>query len=684
MELKASLRSTCQLTNFANDWIKFGGLSAFDYDCKPAHNFDGESLDIRVIKNKEYISQCVATINEYVQKSMGLKIVPVLIFLDLNVRESIVESLRSMNYNCQDSSELNHSCDLNEINQDEDSEASLPSIVFFEETSDLEGGEFGVVIILIHFEHVSDVPVAMKHKFFCAITRASTKLVILINNTQLGQCKQIDYETTVDERKCCLQKQVDERFQNLLKRIAENSLTKPTVLLVGRKPNLSSFKEMANQDSGTTLPDIEGLSLYVGEGSSFLHIEDVFEESDLRKLHNFGIQFISLTLTSAACPWQNAFLRASGNLIIRFAMSNRNTFLFRATGYSGRENDLFSIIRFCTLHSHGSYSFNGPTTTRSIQTFKNAPLLKSDFFRWHKWVEKGNSQYEVGQKEDAARVYKLSCEILKSQYDSEILAGNMTAAEVTRTELAKVHVRVAEVYLELAKDPSSDYKIFERSNDSNEFLIMEAISHALQAVIWDICAESSHEVFRNIAENIKYQYGRKTTELLDEKDVKKKSQADKTYLDYQEQIWRQSANFSSDYCPELQKKLTEFSSSIANYKRLPASTSTTDINAARKDISNLGIYLSREFLQNIRELSDDETVNSELANKLIEAAQLIVEYPIRLGFESLLWDPNNAETHSVVLSALARLQKIVARLQSLSKILEEEAHLIERTSVIHI
>ena len=183
-----------------------------------------------------------------------------------------------------------------------DSHSVKPPVILFIDPMEYEGCEFPVVLILMDKSvWGTRSEKGSEHSLPTALTRASLKLVIVVEDFSLSDD---------DDLKLCLEKKQIDFIETKLKVIQSYSSAKPTSLCVGRCPDVEHFERDMNPPQ-KYLPDVEGISCYVGRCSRFLHIDDVYLESDLKKLNDFGIEFIINWGKSIECEWHHLYQLAS-------------------------------------------------------------------------------------------------------------------------------------------------------------------------------------------------------------------------------------------------------------------------------------------------------------------------------------------------------------------------------------
>ena len=312
IHLGASLRSTTTITSFGEKWRHFSNNDS-NFECIPGHNFEGEKIDIRIIKklNAEasglleypyFIAQCASSILQVAEQSKDLPILPVICFMSHPLRIMLFSTLKILfpDHRC-----INHSSGLHVGFQHLFTGTSAqkefgnegPPVVLFE-PQEIDGCEFGTVVILISYMHLKDLVddsgleffSGVYFNFFSALTRASVKITIIVSDLQLVQCWELENMQTQTFQDCCLEKIFNSNFERIVCDVCKGVTSKPECLFVGKKPVLSSVQERQHRRSD--LPIIEGLTEYVSGNCCFFHVVDVFEETSLQALQKFGIKRI--------------------------------------------------------------------------------------------------------------------------------------------------------------------------------------------------------------------------------------------------------------------------------------------------------------------------------------------------------------------------------------------------------
>ena len=693
IHLGASLRSTCKIAKFADDWIKTKHLSTFEFECRPAHNFEGEDIDVTFveekrndeIKNKiEFVEKCVKVIAEHAQKSAGLEIIPVVPLVDSGIRTLIINKLEEQNYTCYTPSfkMINDDAAQNAVPRQDAAKltsAALPSISFFSE-ADIEGSEFGTVIILLRLKDPSQIPTGMGKYFFTAITRASIKVVIVLTDT--ASIKDFKRSNSEDE--------LTEQFQQAINIIREKRELQPSVIIVGNIPDVPGFRKQIGERS-LQVPQIDGISLYVGKQSCFLHIRDVYKESDLKKLSHFGIRLLILFNQCTTCPWQFLFYHSSLKCLKLFKEKNRNSFNFYNLSCLDENliNELLCVVRFCS-ETCGKTKKGLPEAAISRPLgYYNAPTPKSVVFSWDKWKAKAAEHYRLGQKIFAADKYVESIVLLERQYYSRISQQqvNVHGAIQDRIDLAKLCTNVALMYMKHYEDPSDEQmEIFDRFRSQEDLgstfqnCMMTAFRHAMRAIEWNASWKRSFERITEMIVKMKEHYTEKESSLQNVSDTEleeivkqeKSKEVDLSFAKFRKEV-------SFPLSPFHQAKQDQLDHVIKLYKTEARSKPFDQLLALRKQISEMCKMLAQESSLLIQKRTVDGKINFVALVQIGCEARQVFEYPVQLSMEALYWNPLEKGCYGILNQALDRLEKVVKFLERSATSLGQDAYLKQIT-----
>ena len=152
----------------------------------------------------------------------------------------------------------------------------------------------------------------MAQWFFTAITRTSTKVLIIVEEDELRECKDLENQ----DCSCLIADSVQSQ-KIVLDDICRIPTDRPYHFIVGKKPDESSSKRSDDPEKLKLIPQIKGVSLYVTEKTSFMHIEDIYIESDLELFIQFGKKRIMIAPEKLSNVLQHQ-LHSYANTLITF------------------------------------------------------------------------------------------------------------------------------------------------------------------------------------------------------------------------------------------------------------------------------------------------------------------------------------------------------------------------------
>ena len=721
--LSASLRSTTTLAEFANSWINFANLRRYDFECKKANNFEGEKVDIWVVKpdknttsdeHFQFTTLCVEAISEYAEKSYGMETLPIVPFLDPTVSELLIGKLKEKQYRVRNSEAFSDSHTSRstattsqrgtDVRTDqivpEAGPLDLPCITFFE-TSEIEGSEFGVVIILIDIKHAENIPANAKHKFFCAITRATSKVVIILNETQLSGCKSYIIE---NGKSCpCIHNGAEKQFKWHMLSVSSSSSPQPSTILIGRKPD-SSFVKSDSKNVLKDIPKINGISIYTGENEgTLLHINDIYMESDLEKLHQFGVRLLLLMPDFAKSRFIYKFYNKSALCLSAFCNKRQDMFLMAGMSHTRRDFDFCLIVDFCFQYS----GMQIKTRKLDSNTWSNYDIFEPNdpHFCWKKWVEKGREVFRLGYTHRAFDIFRMSLTLLEKLYFSKIARAALRSAKKERMELSDLNFSVAEMFQNSALEDDDEDSYFSwpvASSNSFGYYIRKSLQHAMQGIWWNLCYELMYVRVKNILTiiidncetrmEILARLAKQKDHMLitAELDISWKFKQKMRGDEIQRMIdWPVLFAMSAD-SPEYQEIKDEFEKSVETYKTLISSGKRDEKEKEKlsqcRDLAILAANLSRESLKltsgQLPESSEDEVSFWSVKQVVNEIGQ-IMDHPVRQAFEAWFWDPLVIDGYEALSAAVKKLQTIVDRFHRSVRNMNEELHLSECILVDH-
>ena len=382
INLDSCLRSTCQLAEVSNDWLKKGLKGT--YLTLPLNNFEGEKLDIRQSWG-DFDLECFELINSYAHKLEDLDVLPVAAFVNNRTLENLLEKLQKASYSCY----VNHTKIPNYQRKKRKVMRKTTHIMFFDPRR-FDGCEWSTVLVLLDFGCIP-VNENLERDFFIAITRASMKVAMIFRDIV---CKEQIPKFWRDPIETKLEQTVSNCNQT------ENENSKPTTLFVGETPELfNHLRATIEKSPAFSLPDVKGVSLHklysIDSGQFFVcHIDDVFLVSDLQKFSQFGIQ--SIFVSHASTFESNElfhFYKATVDCITAGKKKKFDVHENISSFQQARERSR-NLSEFMLDHSQ-----------RYVEIFHPQPKYEN---LWEKWEAKGLELQRLGNIDSAKICYQYS------------------------------------------------------------------------------------------------------------------------------------------------------------------------------------------------------------------------------------------------------------------------------------
>ena len=189
----------------------------------------------------------------------------------------------------------------------------------------------------------------------------------------------------------------------------QNENSKPITLLVGETPELFNVSKVPlDQTFAVPLPDVEGVSIYklsfVDSSPFFVcHVDDVFLQSDLRKLSQYGIQSIFVSHSSAFNSDEHFHFYKATIDCITAGMNGRIHVYDNVSSFQKARERARNLSDFLLEHSRKT------SAVSSIEQSRDESLPNNEFvFSCEKWMAKGDELQRLGRTDSANFCYQYS------------------------------------------------------------------------------------------------------------------------------------------------------------------------------------------------------------------------------------------------------------------------------------
>ena len=657
-------------------------LREVHFECEPVHNFEGESIDVVSIKEDietSFVSESVDRINHLAEQSVGLEQLAVIQFLSPEFLSSVVENLVARNFKCQTS--------FGQINPTENEaskiqQTKLPVITFFN-PNDIAGAEFGTAVILLDITHAKE-QLQPSCFFFRALTRVSTKLLIIMSEDQLKGCQEVKEASPGKNQNCdCLSSYLEKRYQLFLDDVCHKSQKGYWYLIISKEPDKSFSVETNNQHMMAQLP--KGTFFLSKNGCCFLHFEDFFKVSDIDSLLDLGIKKIVFAPEEVPCTLNQMFHQLSRLIILRLRETKLN--YVETVNYRKRKEgivrELHSVHDFCK-QQQGRYSklSNSELLSKHFST----PNFDHVLISCDKWKERAAEIERLGDYFTlAACVYEVSYLILLHRCVSKISEGDAASAVDQRIELSKICWKTSQIFSHGASSQESMNWSFlwQSMFHVQPSILMDAVRFALNGIIWDAYQQPSYDRCQLSIKKLQEFYADQLVSVCST-DVKESTRGMEQLISKERSYRRHLSVWDAcDYsdqsfnCAQFIERMEKFNEMINLYKLSLFVDSLNELINLRKEISKLGHELSERSLRLIEEsLTGSPESVMDIIQSSMDAKNLF-DFSVKFAMEALKWNDTNKECYQTLFSALDRLEKVVEGIQlNLIKV-DKESYLKE-------
>ena len=653
--LIACLRSTAQLAHFANSYHARQLKDVTVVPALPSKTFHGESLDIRwadestsneISGETDFLQKSFAAICELVgEPGLDFAVVPLL-------RK---ESLQKL----VEKAEKEYSCyvdpKLRKNEQDEiltSSGNEMPLIQFFHPYT-IEGCEFSKVLILL--ENQNSFFLFDDNHFFTAFTRASLKVMVVVSEFSIPD-----------------ESWWEENFSKFVRRMVDETITEippdteqPSVLFVGPIKKLIESLECHRivNEKETALLSILDLSLYERRQIKFLHTDDVYLESDLKKLLDFGVQKIVIANDNVTSIWQYYLLTISHWCCINFS----------------RENNCFEIERFNKNVDEMKFQMNfrmafmrrisGDDAVGFPDNWLNLDvrsLASSGSLSWENCVAKAEESHKKRFITQATVVYECGIKILKWQIELNEQQNSQRDAS-QRQKVAQLSSRVSRIYMKFKSSIVGESRCsYWVPTIQYEECLLKAFRHAANVIKWNFPDSSEFDLINYIVKEMKDYPKSESFEKVLSQLVKD----DIAGMMFDNRLRHGSSEIPIRLKPRFRRKLSDLETLIrhyekGNYRNGSPETMRENISKLAKDLVRRKICQFSELLQNGGHVDPFQGDFSKM--------MIILDYPVQLAMVAVHWNHKCEDNIDELSLALGELEKYVKKLKNLVLETKQEA-----------
>ena len=642
LSLSDNLRSTSEISNFAEKFRKNNSIITREIQCQPSHNFHGESPDIRTcVEFSNFINECASTIQEYQEKSRGLDFLPVIAQMPRELLRIVLSCLVRKNIQFEMSQKLF-------TNYVSENSGGLPIVRIFR-AEEVTGLEFTVVISLLCEN--DDFSCGFLSSFHNIITGACVKLVIVyIQNKK----KQITEQTMRSE------------FIERLKLEIEDSKTDRAVVLIGTIIDVNILAEVSDLElhhRNICKPSIESMRCFMGPNNViFFQLEDIYKKRDLEELVRVQLRKIFIVGCTFFCESHQLLLNV---------LTNR---IFNSEPFSG----YFEVRNLASWYNVGKLSFFPleyyleltDTSDRNMmsrlknfvyhwETSEDAEVLKSipPYYRWYNWKDRVKELRRLKHTTSEVTMIWYS-----SLFSTGIIQENFEFQKVSirySRELKNLYLKFGKLQLKEISKPtyiSNDFALDSGEFFSFQWFALQALCLASDVLEREPCCPRAYHLIFQVLKIIRAKIvGNWAEDNGDEKLMQQKTSLENAVLVIG------LKNFAVLKC-EVEFSMNFFMDECF-LSQVSPEHSVTAIKQKASVISDAAGKMLNKLLKNeIGRKGISERLN--FYNTMLCALLL---GPIRISLESLEWNPNQNEVTESLNKSISFFAELVNEVHNLAR-----------------
>ena len=522
-----------------------------------------------------------------------------------------------------------------------------------------EGFEFPVTVNLMCSFNYYDEWSGIKEWFLTAVTRATTKLVIVHNN------EHIDEPTGLNE--------LTERDPGKLGSFVRQAETNDwKTVIVGCDYNYPIFLSPTTESQlpldQPDLPNVEGIKMILSrKGVRFLQIDDLYKEDDIKELLKFGWTSVIIVGGRNQRNMFNWKFYQTAQYIMESA-----AFLCQFRVFNVCSSFYLDADSKCHLHAflqhqattNPKLSLDQVKQVQEIMSNKT-PDLEEASCSWQTWKAKGNQLYCLELPHKALETYYFGKILLMRQIEINIVANNASLEFLTK-ELAKFFTNKSKMWIKLAKRVCKENEIACASKFFGEkcslnlcfaMAVWEALVGFLLNMSWDRINDRLTEIKQALTAKFSYNLN------LDEQNVKLKKRIE-------EEREQKTVLWMRDLSPETSRILTSpvFTNDcteicvplIEMHQRIYKSADPTNMTSLIEQRTLLAEGVAKELEVLLKELRNCDKGKPTAVIKMIISINWII-------MEVLEWNPYNPNMILKLFEFISIIIDLIKDLQTAEK-----------------
>ena len=660
LNLSASLRSTKEISKFADSWMKFfPSVYKDEAEIKTSHNYPGDKPDIRLVSQIQsdysdfetaFVQNAVSVIQEYLKMTYLCNFLPVAVDIPSTLLDRIQSELIESKIQTQRGF-VPYSWS-----------SAIPSVCFFNfEDVQMNNVEFRVMVVLLWINISENQRNKFQTGLLSLITRATIKLAIVQNAGYTND--NIKQEEEAQNTKIRLE------LEKLLKYLESGkSLIVGTIYY-----NFMPFKLITHSNQlKIRQPKIKGINLLEGPGGDLVfQLHDVYKKEHLEELIKCGITRVLILgdvgnfhFYTVEYFWSTYLIFQSDHFANQFEVH-----LFHANVYH-EFNYLLRWNQFLREQTQNKLPNQMELAAETLWTQKTQIPSSGPSSRWKKWKSKATEFNRLKDPFNALKLYQniafyLSCEI--TMRDEKTIDKKSVTMSVKNgpKQMAKLLTNNSEIFLNCMSAWTQKFMDANREELSLEFCGFYAISYSLMAIWIYPFWHRSYELIREIRTRIANDSFNENDSLLEKLIEQDMHTGAITGLRGENFEW----SLDSDSVAELKRideQRLEYKKSIMSYLK------SLEIIGQRKELARCLADFAQKSLMTIEEDRSDTTDILEYWIFKMSSLINLNDFSIRCALEALEWLPNQKFATDILSTSLLVLTEGVSEAKEIAKEIGEQ------------
>ena len=658
--LSVSLRSTTEVANFANDWMKIYKFHPNNLECKPGHNFYGEKPEICLVPFiadqkfsdplSDFIDKCISTILHYVNRH-GYDFLPVVADIQDELLNRVIAGL-AVKSNPKQIFRKKYApdCFFQMI------ESESPSVWFFN-THEVEGAEFPIVILLMCSTY-NERDIKNTLDFFSAITRATKKLVI-VRGTGFPK---LDIQKEEFAQMMGIREQLENAF---------NSSGMDKIVIIGVIQKFMPFKKKLISDQTIGHPNVESIQFFEGPGGKLVYqLDDIYRKEDVKELIRYGITDVIIVGDTENFHDLTATFYSQTKSLLDL---HRGTFAFKTIDHYERFfYDLYNVSNFNKFLKEKAKK-KEQTAAEVIFGKKTEVPTSGPSSKWANWKGKATELYRFRDHVSALKTYENSFFLLAREQNDHIEKADFRTAFNDQKEMAKLQTNICKMILCCLEEDKFEGDLEEESFQSGIYYAVFAACEAIKLnPYWDRSYRRLNEIKQTVnrmveKENKQFHETNAYIQKLIEQDVWRGKTNGLRCYDH-DSLKVGDAAFL-DRLKEIEKKRSDYAQAVrSGSKSLQLGNMVAQRIHLAESISNL----AKENLTALKS-SEPNAVDIKSRGYFIPSSMSqFLKFTLAFALESFEWNPDSQQNREVLKNILLVLEEWMTELQSICIQMGEE------------